>query len=469
MNRKLILLFLLALVAATSHPSSGLAIEYLGIDFSQDVAVKVSDGIGDPGSSSVESYWVKTPSDFFAPWPADVSLLAASVSRIGHNGLTATASSASLATYQIDPFSLASGFMSIFQVVDTQGYRVDDNHVGYTYARVGMAGDAIGLQFRVDESDGDVVLRIRSAWTNSALGGGQGWAKLNAQIISSSAGEVVSIPIAAGEHRLELVKFGFDAGYDSLVTGHLVSSWTFDGTFPGETPFRPYTMIAVHSGDDDEPFPATDPDNVAGIKVTFSVADESGYSNPAFVGLPTRVNGGPSAGALVTGYEVESVYSPISSVTVPELPANAAGLTIDSGSGPQSVVAGQTIDLGPEGLQSFTLAGFDPEFSSAALDAFVMGLRFAEEGVASLVATPTLYIPPGDLNANGLVDAADYVAWRKNDGTQAGYDTWRANFGKPTGSSAGLSSVPEPSTLLLAVAALAALSSRRHQPSRNRE
>ena len=35
----------------------------------------------------------------------------------------------------------------------------------------------------------------------------------------------------------------------------------------------------------------------------------------------------------------------------------------------------------------------------------------------------------GDYNNNGTVDAADYVVWRKNDGTQDGYDTWRANFG----------------------------------------
>ena len=38
---------------------------------------------------------------------------------------------------------------------------------------------------------------------------------------------------------------------------------------------------------------------------------------------------------------------------------------------------------------------------------------------------------PGDYNNDGTVDAADYVVWRKNDGTQGGYDTWRANFGQP--------------------------------------
>jgi hypothetical protein len=52
------------------------------------------------------------------------------------------------------------------------------------------------------------------------------------------------------------------------------------------------------------------------------------------------------------------------------------------------------------------------------------------------------------------VDAADYVAWRKNDGTQPGYDTWRAHFGETFGSGAGASSyaaVPEPATLVLLI------------------
>ena len=57
-----------------------------------------------------------------------------------------------------------------------------------------------------------------------------------------------------------------------------------------------------------------------------------------------------------------------------------------------------------------------------------------------------------------MVDAADYVVWRNNDGTQAGYDLWRAHFGKTAGNSATLTTIPEPSTLLFTVAALAALS-----------
>jgi hypothetical protein len=37
---------------------------------------------------------------------------------------------------------------------------------------------------------------------------------------------------------------------------------------------------------------------------------------------------------------------------------------------------------------------------------------------------------PGDINGDGVVDAADYVAWRKDGGTQDDYDTWRAHFGQ---------------------------------------
>jgi hypothetical protein len=68
-----------------------------------------------------------------------------------------------------------------------------------------------------------------------------------------------------------------------------------------------------------------------------------------------------------------------------------------------------------------------------------------------------------DFNGDGVVDAADYVAWRKGLGTtyaQADYAIWRGNFGATaagagaTGSaSAVLATVPEPSSIVLLVAA----------------
>ena len=48
----------------------------------------------------------------------------------------------------------------------------------------------------------------------------------------------------------------------------------------------------------------------------------------------------------------------------------------------------------------------------------------------------------GDYNDDSSVDAADYVVWRKNDGTPAGYNEWRTNFGQPGGSGSGATAPP---------------------------
>ncbi len=72
---------------------------------------------------------------------------------------------------------------------------------------------------------------------------------------------------------------------------------------------------------------------------------------------------------------------------------------------------------------------------------------------------------PGDYNDDGFVNAADYVLWRKNDGTQPGYNEWRDNFGMPS-SAAGDSAifpVPEPAAGVVLFSALTALLYRRPQ------
>jgi hypothetical protein len=93
-------------------------------------------------------------------------------------------------------------------------------------------------------------------------------------------------------------------------------------------------------------------------------------------------------------------------------------------------------------------------------------------GVISVVSTANL---PGDYNGNGIVDAADYVAWRNNQGTThvlpndaiggtigaAQYNQWRAHFGQTAGGAGGplpASSVPEPiSATLFALGAVGSL------------
>ena len=49
----------------------------------------------------------------------------------------------------------------------------------------------------------------------------------------------------------------------------------------------------------------------------------------------------------------------------------------------------------------------------------------------------------GDYDGNGIVDAADYVVWRKTDGTPAGYNAWRIHFGEPPGAGAGAANFGE--------------------------
>jgi hypothetical protein len=62
----------------------------------------------------------------------------------------------------------------------------------------------------------------------------------------------------------------------------------------------------------------------------------------------------------------------------------------------------------------------------------------------------------GDYDASGAVDAADYIMWRKNDGTPAGYNAWRVNFGKTAGAgSLSAATVPEPASWMLCVLAAA--------------
>ncbi len=89
-----------------------------------------------------------------------------------------------------------------------------------------------------------------------------------------------------------------------------------------------------------------------------------------------------------------------------------------------------------------------------------------------------LATPPGDYNFNGVVDAADYVVWRKSAGQMgaslaadgnhdgkvddADYGVWKANFGvtaQAAGAAALLATVPEPgAAMLLLFGAICALS-----------
>jgi fibronectin-binding autotransporter adhesin len=120
----------------------------------------------------------------------------------------------------------------------------------------------------------------------------------------------------------------------------------------------------------------------------------------------------------------------------------------------------QSFDL----LDWGSLAG---NFASLSLPTLGGGLSW---NTAQLYTTGTLSVVSvgisGDYDNNGVVDAADFVVWRKNQGTTnvlandpiggtigtAQYDQWRSHFGQPSGSGAGATmnaTIPEPSTLVL--------------------
>jgi fibronectin-binding autotransporter adhesin len=128
----------------------------------------------------------------------------------------------------------------------------------------------------------------------------------------------------------------------------------------------------------------------------------------------------------------------------------------------------------PAAGQSFDLLDFAPGnlsggFSAIALPTLTTGLQW---NTNQLYLTGVISVNLlGDYNGNGVVDAADYVVWRKGLGTtytQNDYNVWRAHFGQTApgaGSGTGAienAAVPEPATsVLLMIAAGCCLWRRR--------
>ena len=113
------------------------------------------------------------------------------------------------------------------------------------------------------------------------------------------------------------------------------------------------------------------------------------------------------------------------------------------------------------------------------LGQLVFWARFTDSSEGVFLSSAVAHVP-GDFNNDGTVDAADYVVWRKTDGTQAGYDRWRANFGisinvvgatgsarlsSPKSASASAASmsatIPEPASTVLVPAGLVIFMCRR--------
>jgi autotransporter-associated beta strand protein len=137
------------------------------------------------------------------------------------------------------------------------------------------------------------------------------------------------------------------------------------------------------------------------------------------------------------------------SITNPFL-ANAADVYLTTGA---------TLDLsfvGTDAIRSLYFDGVAQEIgtwgATGNLDADFQTDLITGTGLLGVTALPGL---PGDYNNDNVVDAADYVLWRKNPaahgGIPEGYNIWREHFGETVEGSGSQAPVPEPSAWLLAV------------------
>ena len=156
-----------------------------------------------------------------------------------------------------------------------------------------------------------------------------------------------------------------------------------------------------------------------------------------------------STGMLRLVFEADSWDSTIS--FAPGIPVARGGtldLTFDAGVNAATQI-GRTIDL-------FDWTGATPSGTFAVSSPYTWDLsKLYTSGEVTLAAVPGF---SGDFNGNGAIDAADYVVWRKNYGTQTSYDAWRAHYGHPAGSGSGATTnaaVPEPATAVMLMFAAA--------------
>jgi MYXO-CTERM domain-containing protein len=148
-----------------------------------------------------------------------------------------------------------------------------------------------------------------------------------------------------------------------------------------------------------------------------------------------------------------------------EFPLAAGGMTLVGGSAAYSTVLGSVATLR---ILHSTVPDNNGQVITGSL------------GVDNITAR-SAPVNRGDYDNNGVVDAADYVVWRKNlsmaivlpndatpgSVTASDYAVWRANFGDTLGSgSAAPTQIPEPAAwLTVAIGGLVSLRRRRRADS----
>jgi arylsulfatase A-like enzyme len=152
-------------------------------------------------------------------------------------------------------------------------------------------------------------------------------------------------------------------------------------------------------------------------------------------------------------------YDTISVVGKVELEGDVAVLLADVAGSPFVPSLGNVFDI------LTATQGITGQFAHVALPQLAWNLDWRVNYSGNSVSLTV--ITSGDFNKDGVVNAADYIVWRKNGGSQAEFDTWRANFDAILVGGAIVSSsnvaVPEPTGAELTVLLLAGVFRRRSQ------
>lgn len=196
-------------------------------------------------------------------------------------------------------------------------------------------------------------------------------------------------------------------------------------------------------------------------------------TDPPTPGVPTFANAsvtffGDLPGNPVSPAQIQFFFSEAAIGNL-EPGTHEVEISLRNEGGPFGTGGGLNVDTGEvKGYDAYVAAGFVPiEFQiyvnkslSIGNPAFAWTVYIDNIRVGRDVAGV-----PGDYNENGSVDAADYVVWRNNDGTNnplpndnglgvpigsTHYDLWRANFGGTFPASGSvIGAVPEPASAVL--------------------
>ena len=305
--------------------------------------------------------------------------------------------------------------------------------------------------------------------TNTAAGrieAGPGTQVLYSQGLATNSGLIALTGGAFDNNNIALANPGRIEGYGTLRTGGLTNTGTISvgGSLDVLGPVTQNATVSTQSGTTVRFFgPVTGPGSYPGTGTVMFLNTFSPGASPAAVNFGGDV-AFTGASSLIIELAGTSPGSQYDTLAVTGVAALAGGLDID--------LLDSFVPAAGNVFQIINAAGgIAGSFANVSLPVLSNAnwqLRYAADAVVLQVALL------GDYNFNGVVDAADYVVWRKTSG-QIGfalaadgnannqidandYNVWRANFGNTigsgTGDTAGLPSsatVPEPARFVLAL------------------